>query len=45
MARVPALVDAGVTDLLAGLRPPPGYDDALAAYSELVQAFRTATDA
>jgi probable F420-dependent oxidoreductase len=42
MERLPALVEAGVTDVLAGLRPPPAYDEALAAYSELVGAFRVA---
>jgi hypothetical protein len=40
MDRLPALADAGVTDVLVHLRPPESFDGALAAYSELVDAFR-----
>jgi probable F420-dependent oxidoreductase len=41
----PALVEAGVTDVLVHLRAPEPYDDALDAYSELVEAFRAAVGA
>lgn len=41
--RLPALVEAGVTDVLAQLRTPATYAGALDAYSELVAAFKEAT--
>jgi probable F420-dependent oxidoreductase len=37
--RLPALVAAGVTDVLAQLRPPASYAGALDLYAELVAAF------
>ena len=41
MERVPALVAAGVTDLLVHLRVPASHDGALAAYAALVATFRS----
>jgi probable F420-dependent oxidoreductase len=41
--RLPALVEAGVTDVLAQLRTPASYAGALDAYSELVAAFKQTT--
>ena len=43
MGRVPALVAAGVTDVLVHLRVPPSPDGALEAYATVVEAFRAAT--
>jgi probable F420-dependent oxidoreductase len=45
MDGLPALVDAGVTDVLAHVRAPESFEGAREAYSELVDAFRTVTDA
>jgi probable F420-dependent oxidoreductase len=44
MDRVPALVDAGVTDLLAHVRIPASAAGAQDTFSELVDAFRAATE-
>jgi probable F420-dependent oxidoreductase len=41
--RLPALVEAGVTDVLAQLRPPTSHDGALELYTELVAVFGEAT--
>jgi probable F420-dependent oxidoreductase len=40
MDGLPALIDAGVTDFLGRVPVPAAYNGALAAYSELVTAFR-----
>jgi hypothetical protein len=44
MARVPALVDAGVTDLLVHARVPDSFAGALDVYSDLVAAFKAVTN-
>jgi hypothetical protein len=43
MDRLPALVSAGVTDVLVHVRVPDSFAGALDAYSELVVAFREAS--
>lgn len=42
LERLPALVEAGVTDFLVYARVPDSYDGALDAYSQLVAGFREA---
>jgi probable F420-dependent oxidoreductase len=44
MGRLPALVDAGVTDLLAHVRVPVSATGAHDTFSELAAAFKAATD-
>jgi hypothetical protein len=41
--RLPALVEAGVTDFLVYARVPDSYDGALEVYAQLVAGFREAT--
>lgn len=43
MARVPPLVEAGVSDFRGWLPPPRSYDEALESLSHLADAFHTAT--
>jgi hypothetical protein len=43
MARIPELVEAGVTDFRAFVNPPEAYDDAVAYLRPIVEAFRAVT--
>jgi hypothetical protein len=42
LERLPALVEAGVTDFLVYARVPDSYDGALDVYAHLVAGFREA---